>query len=131
MYALDQTKPLQKQELEMKSEILPPKPESRKIDRKQISIAPAVFERNISDDSSEPIDELPVKFQSAQKSLGTDTENECLRGITSIQEQPHKYSLRPGKAKAEENRNIQELHYNALRGKFNTKEFGKPSCSSA
>lgn len=122
VYALDQTIPLVKQEKLMKHENPIPKPEVVKLDRHQIFIDPVVLPKD--GDSSEAIDEDHVKFQSAQKSLGTETEIERLKGITSLQEQPTKFSKYQNKNQNQEARNIKESNFKVLQRNEYEKKLG-------
>lgn len=122
VYALDQTIPLVMQEKLMKVENPIPKPEVVKIDRHQIFIDPVVLPKD--EDSSEAIDEDHVKFQSAQKSLGTETEIERLKGIASFQEQPTKFSQYPNQNQNHPARNIKESNFKVLKQNELEKKLG-------
>ena len=122
VYALDQTIPLVKQEKQLILEYPAPKQEVVKIDRHQIFIDPVVLPQE--ENSSEAIDENHIKFQSAQKSLGTETEKERYRGIASFQEQPTKFANYPDKTQHKMIRNIKESNLEALREKEYEKKFG-------
>ena len=123
VYALDQTIPLVKQEKQMVQENPPLKPEVLKIDRQQIFIDPVVLPEE--ENSSEVIDENHVKFQSAQKSLGTETELERYRGITSFQEFPTKFAMHPNKKQSKVVRMIKEANFDAIREKEYKNKQGK------
>lgn len=127
VYALDQLKPLAKQPVYLQSEKKKPKPKVREIERKQIPIMAASPKALPASNSSEAIDEEHIKFQSAEKSAGTTTERERYRGITSIQEQPHKYSTNAKFNNHDKSppRNITQDHFKALKSKFRSPDFGK------
>ncbi|CAI2372043.1 unnamed protein product [Moneuplotes crassus] len=127
VYALNQLKPLAKQEIYKQEEPKPKmKPKTRQIPRTQMAIVPGSPRKAPQKDyteypSTEPIDEGHVKFQSAEKSAGVSTKRLLQLGLTSIQEQPHKFA-RPTRKHSEEvkspNRHITHSHLAAVRGNF-------------
>lgn len=128
VYALDQLKPLAKQQVYLQSEHKSkPKPMTREIPRAQIEIL--AESPNIKDsikESSEPVDPDHIKFQSAEKSVGESTRKARYLGFTSLQEQPNRYAngnKHADKTKTPE-RGITKMHYDALKTKMRTNDFG-------
>lgn len=113
-YAVDQTVPLRKQGLYDPdiSQIQPPPP---KVNRKQIQIEPFI-QRERRGSSSDEIEEDPVNFQSAI--MGRHSQDDGNKGLTSIQEQPHKYSLAPKRNEDDPLRDIKQENFDIVRGNY-------------
>ena len=130
VYALNQLKPLAKQEIYKQDEVKPkPKAQTREIPRTQMAVlheSPAIIKSQ--NPSTEPIDEEQIKFQSAEKSFGITARNKMYLGLTSIQEQPNNFALNKRKISEEiknSPRNITKHHFDALKGNFQNKINGK------
>lgn len=129
VYALNQLNPLKKQEIyrEEQDELKKKKPKSRHIDRSQIPIEPTIDEKSLKitpSKSSDAIEEEHVKFQSAEKSLGTSTKVELFKGITSIQEQPNKFANSYVKKEHPPQREITKQAIELIKNDFKNKDFG-------
>jgi hypothetical protein len=129
VYALNQLSPLKKQDIykEEQNELKKKKPKSRHIDRSQIPVDPLVQENSLKispSKSSEVIEEEHVKFQSAEKSLGTSTKVELFKGITSLQEQPNKFANFDKKKENPPQREIKKQTIELIKNEFKNNDFG-------
>ena len=82
---------------------------------------PEDLERNYTSevlDSSDAVEDDQVVFQSAQESEFFAKRNNLLDGVTSIQEQPHKFSMPKEDQKDEGTRHITKDHFDALKDQF-------------